>query len=341
MASLEQVSRVLRYRNRSDLADLLKNASIEFNVSSSYGSLAFSQLTTVEIYAPIQDYDILKNLPDNDQQAILAAILEIWPPREHDMEIREVIYRLDPKSIDKEQGEKLLLIREIDAQKNLMISVATGGPRIDSVNKEYIEREIRIEVSLKELKLNNPNPYKDLWEWYGKWSSGDLPTYKSRREYIKSIFKPLEQRLKYGEEVRRSMIFEELTGWTKVDRAIGEARKRILEASTEEHYQTVGLFCRETLISLAQTVFDPVHHLSPDENIPSKTDAKKMLDAYLKKELKGSSDEAARKHAKASLDLANDLQHRRTATFREAALCAEATASVVNIIAILSGLRDP
>ena len=49
----------------------------------------------------------------------------------------------------------------------------------------------------------------------------------------------------------------------------------------------------------------------------------------------------ARRHAKASLDLANELQHQRTAAFRKAALCAEATASVVNIIAILSGVRDP
>ena len=38
--------------------------------------------------------------------------------------------------------------------------------------------------------------------------------------------------------------------------------------------------------------------------------------------------------------LTNDLQHHRTATFRQAALCAEATASVVNLVAIISGRRD-
>ena len=66
-----------------------------------------------------------------------------------------------------------------------------------------------------------------------------------------------------------------------------------------------------------------------------------MLDSYLAVELAGSSNAIARKHAKASLDLANQLQHQRTAAFRKAALCAEATASVVNIIAILSGVRNP
>jgi hypothetical protein len=39
--------------------------------------------------------------------------------------------------------------------------------------------------------------------------------------------------------------------------------------------------------------------------------------------------------------LAVNLQHRRTATFRDAALCAEATRSVINVIALISGQRDP
>jgi len=73
----------------------------------------------------------------------------------------------------------------------------------------------------------------------------------------------------------------------------------------------------------------------------SKTDAKRMLEAYIAHELSGSSNEQVRKHAKASLALANDLTHKRTAEYRLAALCAEATNAVVNIIAIISGRRDP
>lgn len=51
-------------------------------------------------------------------------------------------------------------------------------------------------------------------------------------------------------------------------------------------------------------------------------------------------DAHATQHAKATLDLAVHLQHRRTATYRDAALCVEATISVVNLIAIIAGLRD-
>lgn len=341
MESLDAVSKLLKHRDRPDLAALLKSAEVHFDVSSTYGSLLFSQLTTAEIYAPIQDYDRLKNLPSDDQKVIFDAILEIWPPRDHGMEISEVIYRLDPTSLDEEADEHTKLLLKIEAQKNLMISVATGGPRIDSVNDEYRERNQRIKEGLSDLNYRNPNPYGDLWDWYGKWSSGDLPTYKSRREYIKGIYEPLEQRLRGAATGRSVVVFEEPTGWTRVDRSLGEVRKRLAEASSEEQYQAVGLLCRETLISLAQTVYNADRHPTQDGKAPSKTDAKRMLDAYLAVELAGGSNEVARKHAKASLDLANDLQHRRTATFRKAALCAEATASVVNIIAILSGQRDP
>lgn len=55
---------------------------------------------------------------------------------------------------------------------------------------------------------------------------------------------------------------------------------------------------------------------------------------------KGSSNEEARAHAKAAVRLALALQHKRLADFRTAALCAEGTWSVVNMLAIVAG-REP
>jgi hypothetical protein len=66
-----------------------------------------------------------------------------------------------------------------------------------------------------------------------------------------------------------------------------------------------------------------------------------MIEAYIAVELAGATNEASRKHARAAFDLANELQHRRTANFRLAALCAEATVAVINLVAIVSGQRDP
>lgn len=139
----------------------------------------------------------------------------------------------------------------------------------------------------------------------------------------------------------RVEVFEEPTGWPKVDRQMGEARDRLREALTEEQFQAVGLLCRETLISVAQAVFVPERHPTLDGVAASDTDAKRMLEAFIAAELAGNANEEARSHAKASLRLALALQHDRTADFKAAALCAEATASVVNIAGIISGARTP
>ena len=88
-------------------------------------------------------------------------------------------------------------------------------------------------------------------------------------------------------------------------------------------------------------VFDPELHPPLDEAAASKTDARRMLERYLAVELLGSAKALARKQAKVSLELANELQHLRNASFRDAALCAEATTFFINAIAIVSGVRDP
>jgi hypothetical protein len=137
----------------------------------------------------------------------------------------------------------------------------------------------------------------------------------------------------------RAVMFEEPTGWQKVDRQLQEMRMRLDSADTEEQYQGVGLLCREVLISVAQEVYDTDRHLSADGVMPSDTDAKRMLDAVFEKELKGATNEEARAHAKAAVRLALALQHKRTADFKTAALCAEGTLSVVNMLAVLAGRR--
>lgn len=133
----------------------------------------------------------------------------------------------------------------------------------------------------------------------------------------------------------RVEIFEEPTGWQKVDRQLQEVRMRLDSSKSEEQFQAVGLLCREVLISVAQAVFNPSLHKVSDIILVSETDAKRMLEAIFEKELLGSANEEARAHARAALKLAVALQHKRTADFRMAALCAEATSSVVNLLAVL------
>ena len=232
------------------------------------------------------------------------------------------------------------LIKEIELQKGLMISVATGGSRIQQVNEEYKNRRSSIMLTLQEMGIEDPNPFIDLWTWYGRWSDGSLPTYQSRRSYIAELFQPLlDSLVSLGQ--RKRIEHTEPTGWVRVDRNIEKIIQSLEKATNEEDFQAVGLLCREAIISLAQAVYDPESHQSLDGVIPSETDAKRMLENYIAAEFVGDSNEQLRKYAKDAYTLAVVLQHKRNASFKEAALCVEATRSIINIIAIVSGQRDP
>lgn len=228
------------------------------------------------------------------------------------------------------------LINGLEYIRNTMIAVATGGPRINDINDQYQRMYATVAAALSKRGYNNTLAYGSLWDWYGRWSSGDLPTYQSRRTFVAELVNPLINRIRSGHT-------EDLlpTGWQRVDRTVGEIRDRLAAAISEEQFQAVGLLCRDALISLAQAVYDRERHPSLDGTEPSTTDGKRMLEAYISVEIAGGVNEEARKHARSALDLANALQHRRTATFRDAAMCVEATTTVVNVIAIVAGRRDP
>jgi hypothetical protein len=232
------------------------------------------------------------------------------------------------------------LVNSIEEQKSLMVSVATGGPPINDVNEVYKKRRSEIGKLLKAESIKDPNPFFDLWAWFERFKSGDLPTYASRRKFMSQLYDPLLEKLK-GNSPETQVMFDEPTGWARIDRTVTEIRLRLEQATTEEQFQAVGTLCREALISLGQAVFDPTRHPTLDGVNASPTDFKRMIEAYIAVELGGESNEASRKHARAAFDLANDLQHKRTADFRHAALCAEATVAVINLVAIVSGQRDP
>lgn len=178
-----------------------------------------------------------------------------------------------------------------------------------------------IETAEEMVREYNVHLRNDGWEVFERANISGRPIFGAR---------------KVGERVT---VFEEPTGWEKVDRQIQEVRLRLDTAENEEQFQAIGLISREALISLAEIVYDPNKHPSKDGVNPSKTDAARRLEAFLEVELRGGANEEARYHAKGALKFAAALQHKRTADFRTAALCAEATTSVINIVAIICGRR--
>jgi len=117
-----------------------------------------------------------------------------------------------------------------------MIAVSTGGPRIQDENDKYTACYKAVDHWLNLLGLDNPNPYKDLWEWYGRWSQGDLPSYASRRTFIPEMYVATIETIEKSDEVQDQQEYTP-TGWERVDRTVYEMKKRLVEAANEEQFQ--------------------------------------------------------------------------------------------------------
>ncbi|CAM3819547.1 hypothetical protein FLGE108171_15775 [Flavobacterium gelidilacus] len=294
---------------------------------------------SIYIALPVDKFVKLKDIESETEIKIKNKLEIILRSQEH-IKISEVF--IIPESTQKIDWNRISdifnkdqLITELNYLKDTLISVSTGNQQIQNINDEYIKRSKIVDNVLKKLSIENPNPFKDLWQWYGRWSSGEMPKYQDRRAFIGEMFGNIIQLLQETEQPDRLSLSVNLSGWERIDRSLSEIKVRLKQAVNEEQYQTIGLLCRETIISLAQAIYNKEKHPTLDKVEASKTDAKRMLDAYISVELSGSKNEVLRKYARASSDLANVLTHKRTANSKDASLCASATISLINLIGIL------
>lgn len=223
------------------------------------------------------------------------------------------------------------ILREIENIKQVLISVATGESLINDVQADYQRQYFELDKYLKLLGVDNPNTISNLWDWYKRWKSPDLDSYAKRRAFFNNLYEGLITMIVASPE-QSSLYDYELTGWERVDRSIYEMQKILSYASTEEQFQSIGFYGRETLITIALEVYNGNIHISEEKIEVSKTDAKRMLTDYLSYELAGPSNEDSRRFAKAAVSLANSLTHDRMAKKRDAKLCFASVASVVSII---------
>lgn len=319
---------------RGDLAALLRFSNYKVVETRDWLDIADQ---SIEIASPRIYTEALSIISQYDKKKIFDSI------RETDHEVRQLA--IDPNTIsfiertDIEIRGQESIFAEIIIQKNIMVNVATGGSPINEVNDYYKARRKRISSHLQSIGLKDPNPYTDLWDWYHKWKS-NFASYADRRKHVKEIYQELINKLSIVKEAPSPP--REPTGWERVDRALEKSRDALTNTATyEEDFQAIGLLCREVIISLGQAVYNPEEYKLSDGTEPSKTDAYRMIELFIGKIISGKKNDNIRKYAKASLQLALELQHKRTANYRNAALCLEATSSIVNIIAILSGRRDP
>lgn len=313
---------------RHDLSLLLSQCDVEIKpMQSALDWIGDITEECVVISAPHPIDEGLNSLTPQDRKRIAEAVSSGGPTTKTHEDIR-----VETEFVGRGPSAAGSVLAELLIHRAMMIDVATGGARIQDVDDYYRAREVRIRKALSPDVVYN-NSHEDLWDWYRYWSA-NLPQYKDRRLYIRQLFGGAIQAI----AVRSSLPSKERepTGWERVDRTLTKVRNQLTTASAEEDFQAVGLLCREVIISLAQAVYDPLLHEPVDGVKPSETDANRMLEAYIAHVFPGASYKEVRAHARASLALALNLQHRRTATRQLASLCLEATASTAAVISIIA-----
>lgn len=240
----------------------------------------------------------------------------------------------------KETKESVLSL--INEEKDILIKAGTGIIQIRDTkeNNNYKSKHQHLIAILKQLGLNSVHTYNDLWDWYNDYKQKEMITYQSRRNYIRDIYEPLISVISNSEECKSNLISYEATGWDKVDSSVERMKEILIEANVTADYQSVGMYGRELLITLAQTVFIKEKHPSADGTEIGKADSKRMLEAYINYCLKRRSKEREIKFAKSSIDFSNELTHNRIATPMDAELCYNAVLSTIHIIRVLNKYND-
>jgi len=334
------VGEILKADDESDLYQLVTSSEVSIDQTGydnwNGGTYLFTIYLTVDVQSFVKHRDSIQAI----ENLIMDKINVVSPQLGNEVIssvklIPKAQYQIDWSRLPHASSrEKVInMIAEI---KEILVSVSTGGQRIQDVNERYKVVYNSLNANLGTLNIKNPNPFTDLWNWYAKWSS-EFKHYSERRAYISELFSTLEQLVQENESPKAISVMVDLTNWERIERSLNEIRIRQNEANNEEQYQVIGLLSRETIITLAQAVFIKDKHPILDGKDVSKTDAKRMLEAYIAVELGGSSNETTRRYAKATLDLANELTHKRTANKRDASLCATATISIINLIGTLEG----
>ena len=229
------------------------------------------------------------------------------------------------------------LKQDVEELRDLMISVATGGERIQSVDARYKSLHSSISSRCKQLNIKYENKFAGLWDWYGRWSSS-MPHYQERRTFINELLAATFEALE--DDANNPSIatpIVEISDWDRINRSVIKIKQNSNIAKNEEDFQQIGLLCRETIISLAQTIYNPVIHGAKDEKGVDigKTDAVRMIGNYINVRLAGSSNEELRAYVKTTNKLANLLTHKRDAGKQDMLLSVSATIALVNFIGIL------
>jgi hypothetical protein len=334
---LSMIVQDLRHNNLGKLVDLVKKA--EVNLEYLYhdnwdGGIDYHKLV---LYLKYADYTAISEKKQEYEDMLGNSLHSFYNDERDVIQGVEIAPRIeqyvDWAAVPDESKESI--IKMLNEESSLLVKTGTGQTQIQEVNTQYKALHYKLTSTLKKMCLEHINPYSDLWDWYNDYKNRSLSTYQSRRAFVKEMYASLIEVIENSDVTFSQMTKYVPTGWDKVDESAIRMREVMLNASITSDYQSVGMYGRELLISLAQVVFDKDKHPSVDGTDIGNADSKRMLEAYIHYCMSHKGNPRAVKFAKSSVDFSNELTHNRTATEVDAELCYTAVISTINLIRIL------
>ncbi len=296
----------------------------------------------LDFYLPLSEYSNILQKKSEYEEIVLNSLQSFFSDdytKIYGVRIKAKLTKyIDWVAIQPKENRDSVL-RLINEEKDILVKAGTGIIQIRDTkeNNSYKAKHQYLCNVLSKLGLSPAHNYNDLWDWYTDYDDKELKTYQSRRDYLKELYSPLIHMIEGSEDNSINLLHYDKTGWDKVDED-AQRMKEVLEGAYKtQDFQSVGMYGRELLITLAQTVYRKEKHGSTIDGVEiSQTDSKRMLDAYVTFCLKHKSRERETKFARAAVDFSNELTHTRTAVSMDAELCYTAVLSTVHIIRVLN-----
>lgn len=222
----------------------------------------------------------------------------------------------------------------------------TKGAEITDLQSGIVMQALK--AVLMRLGIRNFSlPFRDFptfqkyWKAEGASGGGG---WQARRDILHTFFDALHKVLDEREAgsivstLATPVSPQKVTGWPKVDEELSELRRHFESASTQQDYSNVGNDCVAVLEALSESVYDQAKHKRGDEPEPPVDKTKDRLDRFIEVELVGAENAELRKLARATIELAQAVKHRRaTVTRLEAGISSDAVILLSNLLRRIQG----
>lgn len=217
----------------------------------------------------------------------------------------------------------------------------TGGANISQEESVILMRGLKTVLSRLGVTTFDP-PFRDFATFYKHWrriGASGSGGWQARRDILDEHFDPLHALLDEREAgsitstLATAISPRKVTGWPRVDEEVAELRRHFESASTQQDYSNVGNDCVAILEALSATVYVHDRHQRGDETEPPVASTKARLERFVEVELVGSDNAELRKLARAAIEFAQAVKHRRNTVSRtEAGIAADAVILLANML---------